>query len=114
MKKPLKAYCGSEPYIFVCYGHADANAVYSELSWLNSDGFHIWYDEGIEPGLSWRDEVASAIMESSLFLIFISPSSVTSSVCQQEINLALTHERKILAVHLDETLLPPGMDITKP
>ena len=112
MKKPLKAYCGSEPYIFVCYGHADAEAVYSELSWLNGDGFHIWYDEGIEPGLSWRDEVASAIMESSLFLIFISPDSVISPVCQQELNLALTYKRKILAVHLDETLLPPGMELS--
>jgi TolB-like protein len=112
MKKPFNAYCGSEPYTFVCYGHADAEAVYPELSWLNGNGFHIWYDEGIEAGLSWRDEVASAIMHSSLFLIFISPSSVLSPVCLQELNLALTYERKILAVHIDETLLPPGMELS--
>jgi len=112
LKKPFKAYSGSEPYIFVCYGHADTEDVYAELSWLNSDGFHIWYDEGIEPGVSWRDELATAIMESSLFLIFISPNSVLSPVCLQELNLALTYERKILAVHIDETLLPPGMELS--
>ena len=112
MKKPFEAYSGSEPYIFVCYAHADADDVYSELSWLRDDGFHIWYDEGTEPGASWRDEVASAVMQSSLFLIFISPSSVKSAVCLQELNLALTYERKILAVHLSETLLPPGMELS--
>lgn len=112
MKKPFKAYRGSEPYIFVCYGHADADTVYAELSWVNGDGFNIWYDEGIEPGESWRDEVASAITQSSLFLIFISPNSVLSKVCLQELNLALTYERKILAVHLDETYLPPGMELS--
>ncbi len=112
MKKPFEAYSGSEPYLFVCYAHADADAVFSDLSWLKDDGFNIWYDEGIEPGESWRDEVASAIMQSSLFLIFISPDSVKSTVCLQEINLALTYERKILAVHLTETLLPPGLELS--
>ena len=111
MKKPFKAYRGNEPYTFVCYGHADADAVYAELSWLREDGFHVWYDEGIEPGESWRDEVASAIIESSLFLIFISPNSVLSPVCLQELNLALTYERKILAVHLEDTQLPPGVEL---
>jgi len=112
VKKPFKAYRGTEPYTFVCYAHADADAVYSEISWMRDDGFHIWYDEGIEAGVSWRDEVASAIMQSSLFLIFISPNSVRSGVCLQEINLALTYERKILAVHLEETMLPPGLELS--
>jgi len=112
MKKPFKAYRGSEPYTFVCYAHADAETVYSEISWIREDGFHIWYDEGIEAGLSWRDEVASAIMQSSLFLIFVSPNSVRSSVCLQEINLALSYERNILAVHLADTVLPPGLELS--
>jgi TolB-like protein len=112
MRKPFKAYRGTEPYTFVCYAHADADPVYSILTWLRNDGFHIWYDEGIEAGASWRDEVASAVMESSLFLIFISPNSVKSPVCLQEINLAITYERKILAVHLEDTLLPPGLELS--
>ena len=55
MKKPFKAYRGTEPYTFVCYAHADADPVYSILTWLRNDGFHIWYDEGIEAG--WRVNV---------------------------------------------------------
>lgn len=112
MKKPFKAYSGSEPYIFVCYAHVDAETVYPELSWLSSEGFHVWYDEGIEPGLSWRDEVATSIMHCSLFLVYLSPRAVLSPVCLQEINLALNYERKILAVHLDETHLPPGLELS--
>ena len=39
--------------------HDDAAAVYPELVRLKSEGFNIWYDEGIEAGLSWREEVAT-------------------------------------------------------
>ena len=112
MKKPFKAYSGSEPYVFVCYSHDDAGDVYPELTRLKSDGFHIWYDEGIEPGLSWRDEVALAVSECSLFLFLVSPRSVTSPFCIQELNHALSYERQVLAVHLEETQLPPGMELS--
>jgi TolB-like protein len=51
-------------------------------------------------------------MGSSLFLIFISPNSVASPVCQQELSFAQSHDRKILAVHLEPTELPPGMALS--
>lgn len=112
MQKLFKSYRGNEPYIFVCHSHADAHAVYPELTRLKNEGFNIWYDEGIEPGLSWREEIAVAVSECSLFLIFISPKSVASTFCIQELNHALSYERKVLAVHLEETHLPPGVELS--
>ena len=53
---PFKAYQGDEPYIFVSYAHEDSDAVYPEIEWLRDQGFNIWYDEGISPGASWREE----------------------------------------------------------
>lgn len=47
---PFIAYSGDEPFLFVSYSHADSQAVYDELRWLNGQGVNIWYDEGISPG----------------------------------------------------------------
>ena len=61
MRQPPPPYEGSEPYIFVCYAHEDEALVYPELSWLASEGFRYWYDEGISPGENWPEALASAI-----------------------------------------------------
>lgn len=76
MDRPFPAYKGDEPYVFVSYSHSNSSAVYSELVWLKEAGFNIWYDEGISPGFAWRDEVALALTQCSVFLNFITPKSV--------------------------------------
>ena len=45
--KLFPAYNGSEPYIFIGYAHADAEAIHPEIRRLKDAGFNIWYDEGI-------------------------------------------------------------------
>src|SRR6478609_1127848 len=78
---PFPSYHGDEPYVFVCYSHADSERVYADLVWLRECGFNIWYDEGISPGSRWRDEAASAIERASAFLFYISPGSAESPHC---------------------------------
>ena len=41
MNKPLPAYEGSEPYVFVCYAHEDKAIVYKEIRWLQDRGVKI-------------------------------------------------------------------------
>ena len=94
------------------YAHDDAELVYPEISRLRDEGFNIWYDEGISPGATWRDEVALALTQCSVFLYFMSPKSVTSSNCQNEVNFCLSRERKILSVHLASTKLPIGLELS--
>src|SRR5262245_47793850 len=112
MERPFSAYKGNAPYIFVCYAHEDAPLVYPELARLKDAGFNIWYDEGISPGYTWRDEVALALTQCSLFLFFVTPRSVASSNCQKEVNFCLSRERKVLAVHLERTALPAGLELS--
>ncbi len=112
MERPFSAYSGTEPYVFVSYAHDDAAAVYPLLTELRSAGYNIWYDEGISPGSTWRDEVAVALTNCDLFLFFVSPRSVASHNCQQELNYSLSHLKKTLCVHLQETVLPPGMELS--
>ena len=70
------AYRGSEPYVFVCYAHADDGTVYPEIHRLHEQGVNVWYDEGIGGGSVWRGEIAGAIRGASRFLYFISPASL--------------------------------------
>ncbi|MCZ6869785.1 MAG: TIR domain-containing protein, partial [Gammaproteobacteria bacterium] len=112
MERPFPAYKGDEPYIFVSYAHADDEIVYPEIQWLHDQGFNVWYDEGISPGTVWRNELAESIDGSSLFLYFITPQSVDSEHCQREVNYAVNHQKPLLTVHLEETDLSSGMDLT--
>ena len=112
MNRPFPAYSGDEPYIFVCYSHRDASEVYPELIRLNSLGFRIWYDEGIEAGSEWREEIAIAIKHCSLFIYFVTPDSAKSNTCRKEVNLADKDEIPIVAIHLEETELPASLDLT--
>jgi TolB-like protein len=111
MERPFPAYKGDDPYIFVCYAHDDAALVYPEIVRLREQGFNVWYDEGISPGQTWRDEVALALTQCKVFLYFVSPRSVASSNCLKEVNFCLSRERKILAVHLESTRLPAGLEL---
>ena len=94
------------------YAHDDAALVYPEITRLKNEGFNIWYDEGISPGTTWRDEVALALTQCSVFLYFMTPKSVASSNCLNEVNFCLSRERKILSVHLEKTELPIGLELS--
>ena len=112
MEKPFKAYAGDEPYVFVSYAHADADAVYPEIVWLHEQGFNVWYDEGIEPGSVWREALAQAIDRAALFIFFVSPTSIKRQHCQREIAYAIDHEFPFLAIHLEKTELDPTTELT--
>ena len=112
MDRPFPAYKGNEPYIFVSYSHNDAAVVFQELIWMSDLGFNIWYDEGIEAGSEWREEIANAITNTCLFLYFVSHDSARSENCRKEVNLADRKHIPILAIHLETTDLPGSLDLT--
>ena len=60
LSKPCPAYQGTEPYAFISYAHADAEKVYAEIKRFNDAGYHVWYDEGIEPVEEFPKEIARA------------------------------------------------------
>ena len=112
METPFPAYKGNDPYIFVSYSHEDNDAVFPEIQWLKEQGFDIWYDEGISPGSEWHQALADRIQQSSLFVYFITPQSVVSEHCEREVHYAIDNGKQLLAVHLEETELPTGLDLS--
>ncbi|MCZ6501794.1 MAG: TIR domain-containing protein, partial [Gammaproteobacteria bacterium] len=109
MDRPFPAYKGDEPYIFVSYSHQDADTVFPGIQWLRDQGFNIWYDEGISPGASWREELAESILGCDLFIILVSPRSAKADNCLKEVNYALEQDRPVLAIHVESTQLSPGL-----
>ena len=103
MKKPFTAYQGDEPFVFVSYAHDDAEFVYPELVRLREQGVNIWYDEGISPGELFTNELANGIGNCETFLFFVSPSSVASRNCLNEVQFAVSRGKRLVAIHLKET-----------
>ncbi len=108
---PFEAFSGEGPYTFVSYAHADKVVVFNAMRQLYDRGANIWYDEGIKPAGEWVEEVAHAIKASSLFLVFISPRSVDSRYVRSEVGYALSENKEILTVFVEETTLPAGLSL---
>ena len=108
---PFPAYRGNEPYIFVSYAHKNAEAVFTEINRWNKQGYNIWYDEGIAPGNEWEDEIAKALENCTLFVVFITPDSIESKNCRDEIYFALDSGLPIIAIHLVRTELKGGLKL---
>lgn len=111
MNKPFSAYQGEEPYVFVCYAHADAALVYPELAWLHDQGINIWYDEGISPGKNWRETIGKALLGASTFVVYLSRASLESDHCNREINLALDEGKEVIPVYLEPIELTADLKI---
>lgn len=111
MNTPFPAYQGADSFVFICYSHADAEVVYPELAFIRESGTKVWYDEGIRPGSEWTDELAAAIDNCEHFLFFVTPRSVNSRHCRDEVQYALKLGKSIVVVYLEPTKLPRGLEL---
>ncbi|MEM6537342.1 MAG: tetratricopeptide repeat protein [Pseudomonadota bacterium] len=111
-KRPFPAYKGDKPYIFVSYAHANADSVYPLMTALHERGVRIWYDEGIEPGSKWRDELSSAIENADKVLFLASKRSVTSPNCEREIDFALSLGVPVRVAYIEKVELPRALSFS--
>jgi hypothetical protein len=108
---PCTAYTGDEPFAFVSYAHRDAEAVYPEIQRLDLMGYRIWYDEGIDPGNEWPEEVASSLKRSTQFIVFVTQRAIESRNVRNEINYASSENKSVMVVFLQPTELSEGMKL---
>ena len=105
----LVPYQGKEPYVFISYAHRDMDAVYSIISDLIGKGMRIWFDEGIDPGTEWDDNIAAHVQGCDSMIAFISASYLDSDNCRDELNYARDLKKDRLLVYLEPVELPAGM-----
>jgi len=98
--------------VFVCYAHDDRAVVLPQVEWLRNHGVAVWYDEAIQAGSRWSDDLARAVSGCAAFLYFLSPRSVGSRYCLDEVHYALDCGRPIVPVELAPVELTPGLKLS--
>ena len=98
--------------IFISYAHRDAELVLPDMEWLRSLEFSVWYDQQIKAGVSWADELATAIDQSAFLIFFASSRSIVSPHCLDEIAYALGAGKRVLAVYIEPVELQGGLKLS--
>lgn len=107
----MLAYNGTEPYVFFSYSHADTELVEKIIIELRQRLCRVWFDEGLTPGESFNDELAERIINCECFVVALTEHSVFSNYVKAEINYSVSKGKKIIALIIDNTDIPPGIDI---
>ena len=112
MESTFKPYDGTDPYIFVSYSRKDAETVLPAVKALAGAGYRVWYDEGIPWTEAWPRQIAERMDGCAVCLAFHSAASAKSRHCIAELHRALSKERHILSVYLEEGVqLDPGLEM---
>lgn len=76
---PYRGY--DAPYIFVSYAHKDGNKASEVIEKLQMEQYRVWYDEGIDPGTEWDENIAEHIENCEYFIALLSREYLVSSNC---------------------------------
>jgi WD40 repeat protein/CRP-like cAMP-binding protein len=89
--------------VFVSYSRRDKEFVRKLHEALVAHGFETWVDwEGIPLGTDWWKEIVEGIQKSDNFVFVISPDSVASKVCADELQTAIDNNKRLVPVLIRE------------
>ena len=90
--------------IFLSYAREDKAFVKRLYEALRRAGLESWVDwEGIPPSAEWFQEITSAIEAAQAFIFIISPDSVASEVCKQELAKAMGNNKRLIPIVCQDT-----------
>lgn len=96
--------------VFVSYSHADASLVAPVVRLLRVNKSLVFQDtDRIPPGKRWRDEIAKALAESNLVVVFWCDHACRSTEVSSEWKAAIGQDKDLLPLLLDATPLPPEL-----
>lgn len=107
-KITFNAYEGEEPYLFISYSHVDTEAVYRILNRLDREKFRIWFDDTMEVGEDFREELRAKIEKCAAFVLFVSKASMESKYCGMEIITAYKNNKKIYPIYVENGVEIPS------
>ena len=105
----LSSYQGDKPYVFISYSHRDTDRVYRILEHMTEAGYRYWYDEGIDPGTEWDENIASHISNAAYMIAFVSQNYLGSQNCKDEIAFARELDKNQILIYLEDAVLPDGL-----
>ena len=85
------------PDLFISYSRRDQEFVRRLHGALKDRGKDAWVDwEDIPPTAKWRDEIRAAVAASDAFGFVLTPDSLKSAICDEELQLALEQNKRIV------------------
>jgi WD40 repeat protein len=90
---------GANGSVFISYSRKDKKFIKKLNDALDAAGVQAWVDwEGIELASDWREEIADAIKSSDAFIFVISPDSLKSKVCAEELDQGILYNKKLIPI----------------
>jgi WD40 repeat protein len=85
--------------VFISYSRRDKDFVEKLVSAFKADGRDVWVDwEDIPLTADWMNEIHKGIEGADDFVFIISPDSISSEVCTEELDHALKHHKRLVPV----------------
>lgn len=106
----MEIYEGKDAYIFVSYSHQDREPVLKFVAELQKY-CNVWYDAGINAGNEWSNKIADKLAKCSLFLFFVSPHSLASDNCKDELAMARDSGKPFINVRINAVSFEGGMQL---
>lgn len=96
--------------VFVSYSRQDKKKVLDLVELFRANGVEVWMDEtSINASSVWAEQIVKAIDDCDLFVLFLSPSSVSSENVSKELGYAGGTNKRILPVKIEDVEIPPAM-----
>lgn len=90
--------------VFMSYGEADKEMMLKLAGALMRESFTVWTNKtDIQTGMEFQEAINRGIEEANNVLYLISPDSLKSVYCQQEIDYALSLNKRIIPLLICET-----------
>jgi WD40 repeat protein len=85
--------------VFISYSRKDSEFVKKLFEDIKDTGKEVWADfEDIPKAADWWEEIKAGINAADTFIFVISPDSVQSDICHQEIDHALAMNKRFLPI----------------
>jgi hypothetical protein len=96
--------------VFISYSRRDSDFVRRLHTALVDSGRDVWVDwEDIPLTVDWWQAICSAIDAADAFAFVITPDSVASEVCHDEIDYAINNNKRFIPIYLrDIDEVDPG------
>lgn len=89
--------------VFISYSRKDSDFTRILHARLTEDGRDVWIDwEDIPATADWWQEIRTAIEEADVFAFVISPNSVRSDICRDEIQHAIDNNKRFIPLLYQE------------
>jgi WD40 repeat protein len=99
--------------VFISYSRADRDFVGRLSEAMAARGRSLWVDwEGIPPTAEWMAEIREAIDAADTFVVVMSPDSVRSQVCSEELAHAIEANKRIVPIvarEVEPASVPPEL-----